>query len=243
MIGYLILAALLLSAQNPGQEKDIAARPADYLNDVRALLKQEWPANRTVNLVFHGHSVPAGYFKTPEVRTLESYPFMILRGLKALYPNAVINIITTAVGGENSAGGAKRFETDVLSHKPDVLFIDYGLNDRSIGLEAARIAWESMIKLALAKNIKVILLTPSPDLEVDILDPGTDLAKHAAQIRALAEQYDVGLVDSYALFRQIAAAGRRLDSYMSQSNHPNAQGHELIADAILSYFRANLPAP
>ena len=33
-----------------------------------------WPKNRTINLVFHGHSVPTGYQKTPEVRTFESYP-------------------------------------------------------------------------------------------------------------------------------------------------------------------------
>ena len=38
-----------------------------YLADIQAIMKTEWPKNRTVNLVFHGHSVPAGYFKTPTV--------------------------------------------------------------------------------------------------------------------------------------------------------------------------------
>jgi len=28
-------------------------------------LQKEWPKNRAMNIVFHGHSVPAGYFKTP----------------------------------------------------------------------------------------------------------------------------------------------------------------------------------
>src|SRR5690606_25796608 len=118
---------------------------------------------RTINLVFHGHSVPSGYFRTPEVRTLDSYPYLVLKELKSLYPNAVINVILTSIGGENSVQGAKRFRQDVLTHRPDVLFIDYALNDRGPGPEKAKAAWEEMIGAALEQHIKVILLTPSPD--------------------------------------------------------------------------------
>jgi acyl-CoA thioesterase-1 len=101
------------------------ADPSSYLEDIKSELKKEWPGNRTINLVFHGHSVPAGYFKTPLVNTFDSYPFLLLKELKELYPYAVINVICTAIGGENSSEGVKRFESDVLVHKPDVLFIDY----------------------------------------------------------------------------------------------------------------------
>jgi hypothetical protein len=38
--------------------------------------------NRTINIVFHGHSVPSGYFKTPQVNTLSSYPHIFLKKLK-----------------------------------------------------------------------------------------------------------------------------------------------------------------
>lgn len=241
MLKYFVMGFLLLAIPSFAENIESFPQPSDYLAEIRVLLRQDWPANRTVNLVFHGHSVPAGYFKTPEVKTLESYPFLVLKELKGLFPNAVINAITTAVGGENSESGAERFEADVLIHKPDVVFIDYALNDRPIGLEAARIAWASMIQKAVERKIKVILLTPSPDLDVDILDSTTELEKHAAQIRALAKEYGVGLVDSYALFRQIAAAGQSLEPYMSQPNHPNGKGHSLIARAIVEYFKENVP--
>lgn len=33
-----------------------------YLFEISELLKKEWPNNRAVNIVCHGHSVPAGYF-------------------------------------------------------------------------------------------------------------------------------------------------------------------------------------
>ena len=209
---------------------------AVYLELLKKELIKEWPNNRTINLVFHGHSVPSGYFKTPIVNTMDAYPYQVLRLLKEKYPYAVINVINTAIGGENAQSGQKRFETDVLCHKPDILFIDYGLNDRGLGLEAAKAAWEKMIAEARKSGIKIILLTPSPDLSVDLLDPNTDLEQHAKQIRSLANKYQLGLVDSYAQFRDIKASGGNIENYMSQINHPNAKGHAVIAKEILKYF-------
>lgn len=232
---YLLLFFFFLSSYQMPVKKEIAD-PASYLDAVKTALQKEWPNNRTINLVFHGHSVPAGYFKTPVVNTLQAYPYQVLKALKTAYPYAVINVINTSIGGENSESGAKRFATDVLIHKPDVLFIDYALNDRGIGLDKAKASWEAMIGQTLEKNIKIILLTPSPDTSVHILEPGNALEKHALQIKSLAKKYGIGLADSYAAFKQVADSGNNLDAYMSQINHPNEKGHALIAETILKYF-------
>ena len=197
----------------------------------------EWPKNRTINLVFHGHSVPAGYFKTPTVNTLASYPYLVLKDIKSAYPMTVVNVINTSIGGENSESGLKRFEADVLTHKPDVLFIDYALNDRGMGLERAKSAWEKMIRLALEKNIKVILLTPSPDQRVDIKDDLSILDQHANQIKELAKSFQIGLIDTYALYKNKVKSGSNLVDYMSQVNHPNEKGHQMITDEIMGYFK------
>lgn len=235
-IGVFLLSYLspfLLIAQ---PKSDPLPNIQEYLKPIKEELIKEWPNNRTINLVFHGHSVPAGYFKTPVVNTMDAYPYQVLRLLKEKYPYAVINVIYTAIGGENSQSGQKRFESDVLCHKPDVLFIDYALNDRGLGLETAKAAWEKMIAEAQKRGIKIILLTPSPDLSVDLLDPNTDLELHAKQIRLLAKKYQLGLVDSYARFRDIKVAGGDIEDYMSQINHPNEKGHAVIANEILKYF-------
>ena len=233
-IVFILIALVLVSYQK--NNISLLADPSDYLTDIKTELKKEWPKNRTINLVFHGHSVPAGYFKTPLVNTFDSYPMQILKMVKEKYPFAVINIINTSIGGENSLSGEKRFDSTVLNHQPDVLFIDYALNDRSAGLEKAAKAWSTMIEKALKKNIKVILLTPSPDQRIDILSPNNELEKHALQIKALAKKYDVGLIDSYEEFRNKVLSGEPITNYMSQVNHPNQQGHLLIANKIAEFF-------
>lgn len=213
------------------------AQRETYLQSIKLELQKQWPENRTINLVFHGHSVPSGYFVTPSVQTLNAYPNLVLKKLKELYPNAVINTITTSIGGENSLQGAKRFDTDVLIHKPDVLFIDYALNDRGIGLEQSKIAMEEMIKTALERNIKVILMTPSPDLRVDITKKDNELELFANMLTELAATWGIGLGDSYGQFKALALRGTNLNGYMAQVNHPNEKGHELIAETILNYFK------
>lgn len=208
----------------------------NYLSELRVELKKRWPKNRLINLVFHGHSVVAGYTNSPNVNTMQSYPMLVLEKVTKKYHTVPVNTIRTAIGGENSEQGAKRFAKTVLNHKPDVLFIDYGLNDRSIGLERAKKSWEAMIKKALKKNIKVVLLTPTPDLREDIKSDSTPLQAHSQMILALGEQYKIPVIDSYHIFKQLAKDGIDLNRYMSQNNHPNEKGHQLVADEICKLF-------
>ncbi len=165
---FAFLPVMLFGLLAIGQDTEtVNTNQTNYLNEIKTELQKEWPKNRTINIVFHGHSVPAGYFKTPQVNTLSAYPYLFLEKLKPIYPFAVVNVIVTAIGGENSVKGAERFERYVLIHKPDLLFIDYALNDRSVGLEKAYEAWTQMITQAKQFGIPVILLTPSPDQRVD----------------------------------------------------------------------------
>lgn len=229
-IFLLCLAVVVAQAQ--------IADKATYLSDFMSELYKAWPKNRTLNLVFHGHSVPTGYFNGNTVHPFESYPYYTHYAIKEKYPYAVINCIRSSIGGENAKQGAARFETTVLNYLPDVLFIDYSLNDRGISLDEVRMAWVSMIEKALARGVKVVLLTPTPDTTEDITDDAAPLAAHARQVHELAETYHVGLVDSYALFKEKALAGEDISRYMSQNNHPNAQGHKIVTDAILEWFFA-----
>lgn len=170
---------------------------ATYLGGIKKELQAVWPNNRTVNIVFHGHSVPAGYWADHKVHTLESYPHLVLEKLKTRYPYSPINVIVTAIGGENAVKGQVRFDEDVIRKKPDIILIDYALNDRSAGLVRAKEAWEKMIQEAVRQNIKVILLTPSPDQRVNISTHGNELEQHASQIRHLAEKCQTGLADPF----------------------------------------------
>lgn len=218
------------------QKLGAQVNPAEYFSDLKVELKKRWPKNRTIRMVFHGHSVPAGYFRGGNVRRFDSYPMLFNQRLCKSYSAAVIDVCVTAVGGEGSVAGAKRFEQDVLALKPDVVFIDYSLNDRYAGLESALESWRAMIQKAIEADVKVVLLTPTPDSTENILDSKAPLALHAAQVRQLGDKYSVPVVDSYEKFRELVVSGNNIKTYLSQANHPNRLGHEKVAELIADLF-------
>lgn len=234
-LAFVMLLGLNCTLVFGDSPKAVADKKA-YLKETVVLLKTKWPENRMVHIVCHGHSVPAGFFVTPVVDTFNAYPHLLHQGLKKAFPYAVVNVTVTAIGGEASEAGAARFDRDVLSLRPDVVTIDYALNDRYLGLDKSKKAWTTMIEKAKKAGVKVILLTPTGDTSSKLDDPNDPLNQHAEQIRALAAEHHVGLVDSLALFKQYVKGGGKLEELMSQINHPNRLGHDLVADSLLLWF-------
>lgn len=215
------------------------ANPITYLTPLLDELEKKFPDNRTINLVCHGHSVPTGYFATPWINTFDAYPHLFHRLVKERFPFAAVNVITTSIGGEESASGAKRFTEDVLTHKPDLVTIDYGLNDRRLSLEETEKAWRSMIEACQEKGIPVILLTPTWDNSYyNRTEDWKKLCDRADLIRRLADEYSVGLADSFAAFSEYVQRDEMLTDLLSHGNHPTRKGHELVARELGRFFPA-----
>jgi len=210
-----------------------------YLSDVCKELRKEWPDNRRVRIVCHGHSIPCGYMAENIVRPMDAYPQKLLGKLADRYPHGVCSVITTAIGGENSISGAKRFEREVLSLRPDVVTIDYARNDMFISEKEMVNAWSCMIDMAVERKVKVILITPAIDSGKVYWQDGARLlsdAQMAEIIRALSKKYKTGLADPYERFCRLLDTGHSREEYCASLNHINEKGHEIVAEEILKNF-------
>lgn len=214
------------------------ANPPVVPDSVTAELDKTWPDNRTVNLVFHGHSVPSGYHETPVVKPFDSYPLLAMEKIQKAHPHAVMNAIVTSIGGEDSVKGAARFEDDVLSMKPDVIFIDYALNDRRLPEAEVAKAWRSMAKAAKAKGVPVVFVTPTGARDVKYDDPAEPLEVRAAIIRKVAAEEGVLVADVFAAWKAELNGGTNQNRLLAQGNHPNRKGHEIAAEVIAGMFGA-----
>ena len=74
IIVVMLLFLTTLSAIGQKDREQLNSGPDhDYLSELKEQLQLKWPENRTINIVFHGHSVPAGYFTGGLVNTLAAY--------------------------------------------------------------------------------------------------------------------------------------------------------------------------
>lgn len=101
--------------------------PRDGLGNLFAKLQ----AGKDVSIAYFGGSITAQEGWRPKT----------LKWFRDTYPHSKITEINAAIGGTGSDLGAFRFRQDVLSRKPDLVFVEFAVNDSGQPPEAI---WRSM---------------------------------------------------------------------------------------------------
>ena len=170
--------------------------------------------------------------------------------------------VNAGVRGNTTQAARERFQQDVLDLEPDIVVIQFGINDAAVDVwktppaTKSRVAIETyqgnleyFIKALQAQNCKVILMTPNPTRWTTKLkemygkppyrpnDPNgfnVILQKYADCVRKVAQQKNVALVDVYAAFEAYGAGnGQQVDDLLLDGMHPNRKGHRLVADMLI----------
>jgi len=224
-------------------------------------------ANRPVIIACLGDSVTHGCFEVfkdrfghieTEYRPEQGYTARLQRRLRAIAPTCAANVIDCGISGDNARGGLERLERDVLSLKPDLVIVNFGLNDSMFenvdsGVAMYERSMRSIFEKILASGAEAILLTPNrmcSYVSHQVLDPNdiwNPIAKAAANIqnngildryvnaaRAVAKELNVPVADAYARWCAMEENGIDTTRLLANAiNHPNEDMHDIFADKIL----------
>ncbi len=85
------------------------------------------------------------------ITSADGWRTMSLEWFRKQYPKTTVHEIFAAVSGTGSSYGAPRLERDVLRHKPDLLFVEFAVND---GSESAQVVaqMEGIVRQTWAAN-------------------------------------------------------------------------------------------
>lgn len=166
------------------------------------------PLSNTASILAFGDSLTFGVGAEPE----KSYP-------AALAKLTNLKVIREGVPGELSANGLKRLPKALDKHQPDLLILCHGGNDFLQKKDKAetRKNIEEMIKLAIAKDIQVILIGV-PRASITLSPP--------IFYQELSDKYKLPYEDS-VMSKIIASPDLKSDQI-----HPNEDGYQLIAERI-----------
>lgn len=174
---------------------------------------------------------------------------------------AGVETINRGVPSNTTEHGRARFEKDVLAEKPDIVIIQFGINDSAIDTWKKPPAVEPRVsvtryeenltyflRMLKGAGAKVILMTFNPltwtpklkELygtppyrpdDADGLNEGR--AEYLAVVRRLAGEHRVTLLDVDAAYMAYARQpGRGVDDLLLDGIHPNTAGHQLVADGL-----------
>lgn len=195
------------------------------------------------------HLVAFGDSTTATRGSLKIYAAILDEKLDATITNA-------GVGGHDTGKARARFERDVLNRKPNLVVIQFGINDAAVDVwkkppakdpRVSKSDYETNLRFFIREIRKAggkpILMTPNPIRWTPKLktlygkrpyDPDDDdgfnvlLRDYAEIARKIAGKEKVPLIDVYAEFQK-----RDVDSLLLDGMHPNAKGHELVAKLLL----------
>ena len=221
-------------------QRDPITTPDRYLEHFPALLEARWPHNRTLNIVVYGGSTSLGYNQRGRPDIHRSYPHFLRGLLKARYPYAVLNVISSGRYGFASDDAVHDFEARVLDRQPDLILLDFGREDLDGSLEPSLQALGAMVDLAANRGVRAFLTTP-PVLVSSLPDSvnESDLNALTDGIRQLALDAKVGLID----FREALHAPDTPADQNFDGGVLSPDGHWLLAKEILKWFPRNPLVP
>lgn len=143
------------------------------------------------------------------------------------FPNAKVNFINAGIGGTNSYLGVHRADDQLLAYKPDVVIVEFSVNDTDKLVN--KLSYDSLVRkiLSYETNPAVILLFTT-------MEDGTSLQDVHKEIGAA---YDLPMISYHDVVYPEVAAGTLNWKDISPDNiHPNDAGHNIINQLISRYL-------
>lgn len=197
-----------------------------------------------VTAAFLGDSVTHGCFEcyideSGNIETVfersESFAAKFAKIASMLYPKAQLNLINAGTSGGSAALAVKRLDRDVLRFCPDLVVVNFALNDSAAGIAGLKDYAENMraiFRRVKAAGAEVILLTPNPMCSYASAQL-TD-----ARLHSLAEQFSAqtreGILDRYVEVEMHVAAEEGVPVCDCYGIWKNLQKNGVDTTALLS---------
>lgn len=199
---------------NPGN----TARLADAMKRAQA--------GEKITIGTIGGSITQG---TAASTTDERYANRALQWWAKTFPKAQLDFVNAGIGATDSYIGVHRVDADLLSKKPDVVIVEFSVNDTDAALNLQ--TYDSLVrKILQAENHPAVILLFTTQ------EDGTSLQDTHMQI---GSAYNLPMI-SYknAVLPEIKAGKFTWKDISPDNIHPNSVGHGIIGELLWSYFNS-----
>ena len=140
------------------------------------------------------------------------------------FPNAEVDLVNAGRSGTGSDVGAIRVQSHILNRNPDLVIIEFAVND--IGNQVSPESLEGIIRQLLKhpKRPAILLLFTTT----------AQLTNDESAVIPIGNHYDLPMISMKPIFSHITDP----QQFFADAVHPNAEGHKLIADAVIEYLNA-----
>ena len=170
---------------------------------------------------FLGGSITQGSLSsTPET----CYAYLVYEWWKKSFPNATFSFVNGGIGGTTSHYGGARAWKDVLCYRPDIVTVDFSVNDDA----------NEFFEETYEGTLRRLLMAPSAPAVIVLNNVFYDTGKNAQEYHnRIADHYGIPHVSIKDTIFPDVESGKIVRADITPDNlHPNDKGHRLVADEI-----------
>ncbi len=187
--------------------------------------------SQTVYLAF-GDSITDGY------GVMRGFVSFVVEKIRAGCPELDLITIKSGMSGDNTRDGLYRLGRDLANLPPDLVSINFGVNDAFSGISVDMFAANlgDMVKMVQESGCSRIVLLSS---EV-IPDAGAEqqVLPYWEAMEQVAREAGVVYADVNGRWREVVEGGlNQWDLIIPGDIHPNEAGHELIGEAVFEAIK------
>ena len=186
-------------------------------------------SKKDIKIGFFGGSITDGFGASEKSRC---YRELVFSEIKKINQTAVQT--AAAIGGTGSDLGLFRLERDLLMHNPDLVFVEFAVNDSKLNNTDFYV--ENIVRNILRKNKNtkiVFLYTATADYMTGFYAKGL-LPPAVEKQEKIAEYYNIPSINiGKALFEKTEEEGSSSEKYLCDGCHPNDAGYRAYADEIV----------
>ena len=188
---------------------------------------QKLERGEPLKLLFFGDSITTGVNSSGKLGFApyaDPWPTLVKKGLEILYPQAQIHEENTAVGGKKTAWALETIEENLLAHKPDLLILGFGMNDRELTPEEHAAQLQELIErtqTALPEVEIAVIATMLPNVETFKFWAKQSLFEKAYEELLLPKHPELAVVPMTSVHGALLEKKRYLDMTGNNVNHPN----------------------
>ncbi len=241
---FLTLAALVF----PVSAQDEALAPAVELNARRGTPNffAKLNAGQEVRVGYLGGSITAA----------NGWRVKSLKWFQGQYPQAKLSEINAAIGGTGSGLGVFRAGQDVISKRPDLLFVEFAVNDSAASPEKIQCAMEGIVRQTWTANpdtdICFVYTLAEPVLKE--LQAGK-FQRSATAMEGVADHYGIPSIHFGVEVAKLATEGKLIFRapkpaetkpgdpiiFTNDGVHPTDAGHDVYQTVIVRNFEKLKP--
>jgi acyl-CoA thioesterase-1 len=190
---------------------------------------------KTVTVAYLGGTMTAGVGASDAAKT--SYRALVTNWLRQNFKEAQISELNAGVAGTGALYGAMRVRRDVIAYKPDLVFIEFALQETNDAPET-----QEGVQKALEGILRQLLIVPQPPEVVLLYTTNAQRAARLEWLETIAAHYQLPAVNlQSAIWQQIEA--RQLKpttlwpaALSKDGTVPGDEGHKLYAKLITDFL-------